>query len=298
MRHGALSVAVPSLAPLVWRAATSHPYSGCAVGVDALDIALGVPLLGEVQVGAVVTARAPANRALAIAVTGGHARVVPHGDRDPTTWGDPLAFGPLRVFDMTRGCQWDTVRYERDGRRCRVNIPRHDDPLPGCETRVSPLDPEPPRALWLHAHLGVVLDGGAPTEPLHLVFARGGALWDATFPLTCQGEHRAHASSWSGEAPAGVAVSPRGDSVLFGTGDDLWLFTRGRRVPYLLNPPGGVLPRLDVRAVAFVDDTHVAAVLSGQFVTFELTVPAEGGGVPDALALDAAEVSRVLRAHR
>ncbi len=94
VRHGALSVAVPSLAPLVWRAATSHPYSGCAVGVDALDIALGAPLLGEVQVSAVVSERAPANRAVAIAVTGGHARVVPHGDRDPTTWGDPSRSAP------------------------------------------------------------------------------------------------------------------------------------------------------------------------------------------------------------
>ncbi len=298
VRHATLSVALPALTPLVWRAATSHPYSGCAVGVESLDIGLGAPLLGDVRVSAFTTERAPPNRAVAIAVAGGHARVVPHGDRDPTSWGDPLALGPVRVFEMTRGCQWDTVRYERDGRRCRVNIPRHDDPLPGCEERASPLDPEPPRPLWLHSHLGMILDGGVPTEPLHLVFARGGALWDATFPLTCQGEHRAHAASWSGEAPAGVAVSPRGDNVLFGTGDDLWLFTRGRRVPYLLNPPGGALPRLDVRAVAFIDDTHVAAVLSGQFVTFEVAVPAAGAGVPEGLTLDDAEVSRVLRAHR
>ncbi|MFO0610917.1 MAG: hypothetical protein U0324_47580, partial [Polyangiales bacterium] len=297
-RHGALAVAIPSLAPLVWRAATSHPYSGCATAVDGLDVRLGAPLLGEVQVTNVVSARAPAARNVAIAVTGGQARAVTRAERGADTWGDPLALGPVRVLDMTRGCQWDSVRYERDGRRCRVNVPRHDDPLPGCEDRPSPLDPEPPRPLWLHPHLDAVGDGGVPVEPIHLVFARGGELWDATFPLTCQGEHRAHAAPWSGVAPAGVAVSPRGDVVLFGTGDDLWLFTRGRRVPYLLNPPGTALPRLDVRAVAFVDDTHAAAVLSGQFVTFELAAPAEGGGVPGELAVDAAEVARLLAPRR
>ena len=87
-----------------------------------------------------------------------------------------------------------------------------------------------------------------------------------------------------------------GDRVLFGTGDDLWLFTRGRSTPYLLNPPGGALPRHDVRAVAFVDDTHVAAVLSTLLYRFEVVVPSADTGVPDVLELDAAELRRVLHA--
>lgn len=297
-RYGELSVAIPSLAPLVWRAATSHPYSGCAAPLDGLDGHLGTSLFGGVRVGDVRSERAPALRNIAIAVTGGRARPVARSERGADTWGDPLVLGPVRVFEMTRGCQWDSVRYERDGRRCRVNVPRHDVPLPGCEERPSPLDPEPPRPLWLHPHLGMIGDGGVPMEPIHLVFARGGTLWDATFPITCTGEHRAHAAPWSGEAPPGVAVSPRGDMVLFGTGDDLWLFTRQRRVPYLLNAPGTALPRLDVRAVAFVDDTHVAAVFSGQFVTFELAVPEEGRSVLSDLTVDSAEIVRLLAPRR
>lgn len=293
-RSGAIAIASPSLAPLLWRAATSHPYSGCATGVESLDAHLGATLFGGLTIRDITTAPAGTAHRVAIAVENGGARVVNPTDRHAAPWSNPLALGPVQVTDMTRGCQWDHLRYDRDGHHCHVNIPRHDDPLPGCETQPSPLDPEPPLPLWVTPHGGVTLDGGVPAEPLHLVFARGGALWDATLPLACRGESRAHAVPWHGTAPVGVAVSPSGDRVLFGTGDDLWLFTRGRRVPYLLNPPGGALPRLDVRAAAFVDDTHVAVVLSGQFITFELTVPAEGGGVPGELAVDAAEVARAL----
>lgn len=295
-RTGAIAIASPSLAPLLWRAATAHPYSGCATGVESLDAHLGATLFGALTIRDITTAPAGTQHRVAITVENGVARVVNPTDRHAPPWNNPLALGPVQVLDMTRGCQWDRLRYDRDGHHCHVIIPRHDDPMPGCETQPSPLDPEPPLPLWVAPHGGVTLDGGVPAEPLHLVFARGGALWDATLPLACRGESRAHAVPWRGTAPTGVAVSPSGDRVLFGTGDDLWLFARGRSTPWLLNPPLGALPRHDVRAVAFVDDTHVAAVLSTQLYRFEVVVPASDAGVPDALELDPAELRRVLHA--
>jgi hypothetical protein len=91
-------------------------------------------------------------------------------------------------------------------------------------------------------------------------------------------------------------VSPSGERVLIGQGDDLWLYTRARRAPYLLNAPGTALPRHEVRAVAFVDEDHAAAVLSNNLTTFELTVPDRDEEIPTSLRVDADEIRRGLRA--
>ncbi len=235
------------------------------------------------------------HRQIALTIEQGVARPVGRGERNAAPWSDPLALGPVRVVDMARGCQFDRLRFERDGHRCSVVVPRSDDPLPGCETHTSPLDPSPPRPLWLHPHGDALLDGGVPAEPLHLVFARGGSLWETTLPLACGHEHRVQALPWRGGAvPSGVAVSPNGAMTLFAHGDDLWLFTRVRRAPYLLNAPGTALPRHEVRAVAFVNDTRLAAVFSGSVITFEVTVPATDDELPSSLRVDAAEIRRGL----
>ena len=302
-RAASFAIEEPSLTPLVWRAITAHPYSGCATEVGSLDTTLGQSFTGALQVNVQSTTPAGNHRGVAIAVELGAARVVGRGDRPAPTWTDPLALGPVRVVDMARGCQFDRLRFERDGHRCSVVVPRSDDPLPGCETHTSPLDPSPPRPLWLHPHGDVLLDGGVPAEPVHLVFARGGSLWETTLPLSCgRADHRAQALPWrGGAAPPGVAVSPDGAMTLFAHGDDLWLFTRVRRAPYLLNAPGTALPRHDVRAVAFVDATHIAAVFSGSLITFEVVVPTEDDELPSSLRVDAAEIRHGLHptpAHR
>jgi hypothetical protein len=297
-RAAHFSLEDPTLAPLVWRAITAHPYSGCATEVGTLDTALGATFTGDLQLRVQSTVPAGSHRPVAIAVEAGAPRAVGRNERNAAPWADPLALGPVRVVDMTRGCQYDRLRYERDGHRCAVVVPRSDDPLPGCETHTSPLDPVPPRPLWLHPHGGVTLDGGVPSEPIHLVFQRGGSLWETTLPLACgHGEHRAQALPWrGGDVPAGVAVSPSGERVLIGQGDDLWLYTRARRAPYLLNAPGTALPRHEVRAVAFVDEDHAAAVLSNNLTTFELTVPDRDEEIPTSLRVDADEIRRGLRA--
>jgi hypothetical protein len=298
-RIAALTVAESAQTPLLWRAVTSHPYSGCTAELTSLDASLGATMLGGATVHVVTTVSGATQRRVGIVVDQGVARAVPRAGREAARWPDPLVLGPVRVTEMTRACAVDQLRFERDGHRCQVVIPRYDVPLAGCELGPSPLDPLAPQPLWLRPHAGMILDGSVPTEPMHLVFARGATLWEATLPLGChRSEHRAPVVRWQAEAPSAVAVSPTGTRVLTTTGDDLWLSSPSRRAPMLLNPPGGALPRRDVRAAVFVSEDRIAAVFSSELITFDVSLPPHDAELSGDVRVDAAELTRGLRRMR
>ena len=302
VRTGAIAVSVGNLAPLVWRAAQAHPFSGCATDALSMDASLGQSLARGAVVR--VTATSPAGTHPHVSITwqngtfhvadagaverpverpGGHTGESP-GESTRT---DPLAVEDRRVLDITHGCTADRVRYTEATRRCVFQIPRDDGPMPGCEEAPSPLDPRPSRPL--------ALVGGGDGGALRLVFTRGGSVLSTAMPARCgRSGPRVEAVPWRESLPAGLAASPDGQRVMVPSGFDLWLFLPGRRAPVLLNPPGGALPRGTVRAVAFADPGRAAAVIGQDLLQFDVTVTDDDGG-PTDLRIDPGEVARTLR---
>lgn len=271
VRAGSLAVNAPAWTPVVWRAASAHPFSGCATDTATYDRSLGETLRGGVRVRVIETTPAGAHHRARIVTEGLNARVVGAHDRGDAARGGPLVSGPLSITDMARGCTYDRLRFVRDGRPCVMVIPRDDAPLPGCAEMASPLDPAPPRPVAL-VEASAPVDGG--TDATRLVFSRAGALYSVEVPFLCKrgNRHRA-ATPWRGTLPAGAEASTDGERVLIPHGDDLWLAGDERAIPYLLNPPGGVLPRTDIRAAAFLDRDTVAAVFGTLLIRFSIEVP-------------------------
>lgn len=284
VRAGSLAVSAPVWAPVVWRAASAHPFSGCATDTAAYDRALGETLLGGVRVRVIETTPAGAHHHVRIVAEGSNARVVGAHDHSDAAVGGPLTSASLSALDMARGCAHDRLRFVRDGRSCVMVIPRDDAPLPGCAEMASPLDPAPPRPVALVGPPGLV-DGGA--DATRLVFSRAGSLYTVDVPMLCKrgNRHRA-AAPWRGTLPAGAAASTDGERVLIPHGDDLWLAGNERTIPYLLNPPGGVLPRTDIRAAVFLDRDTVAAVFGASLIRFSIEAPRRPTDVVSEVELD------------
>lgn len=284
VRAGSLAVSAPSWAPVVWRAASAHPFSGCATDTAAYDRMLGEALRGGVRVRVIETTPAGAHHRVRIVTEGLNARVAGAHERGDASTGGPLSNGSLSITDMARGCSDDRLRFVRDGRPCVMVISRDDAPLPGCAEMASPLDPAPPRPVALVGP-SAATDGGA--DATRLVFSRAGALYAVEVPVLCKrgNRHRA-ATPWRGALPAGAEASTDGERVLIPHGDDLWLAGGERAVPYLLNPPGGVLPRTDIRAAVFLDRDTVAAVFGASLIRFSIEVPDSPAEIMSDIELD------------
>lgn len=311
-RVGSLAVQLPGMAPLVWRAATGRPFTGCPAPADALETAMAEALAGDAtlevledrDVGAqgrvaLVPRADGAGLDVAVTLPPSHrgrpgrddASVRAHLDAGAPS--DPLTAGPVQVLEATRNCAEDRVRYTFAGRRCEVRVPRDDGAFGGCAAGPSPLDPSPPRAL-------AVLPGEAdvPGEtpdagvPFRLLLGRGTRVFDVPLHDCATGRRRVSARPWEGRLPTGLAAAPGGRRVLAGIGFDLWLGDPGRPVAVLLNPPGGALPRGTVRALGFERDDTFAAVISTRFVRVRVSLPAVPRSVPDGLVVDAAELRR------
>lgn len=288
-RLGALSVAMPSYAPLVWRAALSHPYSACPVEPDGLDRALGALLQGGVAARVTRTEPVFSRRPVALRLDGDALHLEERTGRPPPPdagASDPLTLGDVGHVAMSHGCGVDRLRFTRGAEHCAVLVDRDDPALPGCRERPSPLDPAPPRPVMLRAE-------GAEAA---LVFARGGALWSLTLPSRCHhgGGHPLDAQPYEGPLRRGLFASPDGAWTVVDQGLDLWATSRGHARPRLLNPPGGALPRGTTRDLLFTGDRAVAAVLSTSLYEFTLDDVDTGSDAPEALTLDAAEVRRGL----
>lgn len=285
-RSGTLSVAMPAWAPLVWRAAMAHPFSSCEAPSELFDQSLARPLTQGISV--TVASREPV-------AADGRVTVVRAGDgfaavdarprhREDAPWPEDLS-----VFTMTHGCSTDRLEYRgADRHRCRLELRRDDGPLPGCLDGASTLDPTGP--------VPVALVGGGDAGALELVFARAGALLSATLPPDCRtAHHHLDALSASGPLAPGSSASPDARSVITASGMDVWLWEQGRRLPVLLNPPGGVLPRGTLRAIYRIDATHAAAVLSRELLVFSWAQSSVVDEVPDEAPVTEAEFLRALR---
>lgn len=289
-RHGALAVSLPTFAPLVWRAALSHPYTPCPAEFDALDRALGESLRGSVAARVTRTEPVVSHRPMALALDGEHLRLVErHGRGVPPDSGvvDALTLGDVGNVAMSHGCGVDRLRYTRGEEHCALLIDRDDPALPGCRERASPLDPAPPRPVALRE------DDAHDTQ---LVFARGASLWSVALPARCHhgGGRPLAATAFDGPLPRGLVASPDGARAIVDLGLDLWASARGHERPALLNPPGGPLPRGTTRDLVFTGARTVAAVVSTSL--FELTVDDvdDTHPAPETLTIDYAEVRRAL----
>ncbi len=316
-RVGALAVQIPSLAPLVWRAATGGPFTGCPTPTAALEASMAEPLAGGVTLEVLedreigVQGRVglvPRGEGFDVAVTlpsthrsrRGRPGQPPEGPTespvDAGTPEDPLVRGPMRVLDVTRACAEDRVRYLAGTRRCELRVPRDDGAFGGCAAGASPLDPAPPRALAvLPGDPSVGDDPEGEAAPFRLLLARGTRLYGVPLPDCATGRRRGSARPWVGAVPRGLAASPGGRRALAGIGFDLWMGDPGRSVALLLNPPGGSLPRGTVRALGFETDDTFAAVISAHFVRVRVTLPVLPRTVPDGLVIDPSELRRGYR---
>lgn len=311
-RVGALAVQLPSMAPLVWRAATGRPFTGCPAPADALETSMAEALAGDATLevledrdvgahGRVALVPRGDGAGLDVAVTLPPAHRSRHGRRDAGavasadagTPNDPLTVGPVQVQEVVRHCAEDRIRYSVAGRRCEVRVSRDDGAFGGCAAGPSPLDPSPPRALAV-----LPVEADAPEEtpgdraPYRLLLGRATRLFEVPLHDCATGRRRVSARPWEGRLPTGLAASPGGRRVLAGIGFDLWMGDPARSVPVLLNPPGGALPRGTVRALGFERDDTFAAVISTRFVRVRVALPAVPRSVPNGLVVDASELRR------
>ncbi len=288
VRTGSVAVAYGGLTPLVWRAVQAHGFSGCAVGTDAYDASLGGYFSRGAAVTVTTTTPAGTRPHVGLRFINGALRLASDGTHTGTDGGDaptdPFTLGGIKLQDVTRVCAMDRVRYTLDGHRCDVEVTRDDGALPYCEEVTSPLDPRPARAVSL-------VPG---PDGVQVLYTRGGTALSVTLPPRCVHARRVEARPWQGALPAGLSVSPDGTRVLASNGFDLWLYLPGRWAPVLLNPPGGALPRGTIRAVGFADDGRAAAVISEDFVTFDVTVTDEDTA-PSDVRIDPSEIATGLR---
>jgi len=314
-RAGALAVQIPSMAPLVWRAATGGPFTGCPARTESLEAEMAESLAGGLtlevledrEIGSQgrvsLVPRATASEELDVVVTVPPAHRSRHGHHDAAVVAaavdagaplDPLALGEVRVTDVTRACGDDRVRYTVGARRCELRVPRDDGALGGCSAGPSPLDPAPPRALAVLPY-DPGAEAGAEAAPAQLLLGRGTRLYGVALHDCGQGRRRGQARPWMGPLPRGLAASPGGRRSLAGIGFDLWMGDPSRPVPLLVNPPGGPLPRGTVRALGFERDDTFAAVISTHFVRVRVTLPVLPRSVADGLVVDVSELRRGYR---
>jgi hypothetical protein len=281
-RGGSLALWDFSLAPLVFRAAMAHPFSGCAaeLGPWERDVAAAFSngLTVTVTHDEPVSARGPR-----VGIATDPLRMV---ELDAAPEANPLRANDLEVLGVERVCRGDRVRWRVGAQRCAAVIPRDDAPVQGCAGAVSALDPTRAEPVAVVAH------GDAAAD---LLLTRGQGLLRVTLPRECRRHARLDAAvEHRGEVPPRVAASPGGGRVIVARGHDLWMWSRGRLSPVLVNGPGTGLPRGTTRALAFLDARTVAAVISNHLVTFTFELSPDGADPPELIDADA----HLLRAPR
>lgn len=282
VRGGSLALWDFTLAPLVFRAAMAHPFSGCAAELAPWErdvaAAFSDGLTVTVTHDEPVSARVPR-----VGVATEPLRMV---ELDAAPEANPLRANDLEVLGVERVCRGDRVRWRVGAQRCAAVIPRDDAPVQGCAGAVLALDPTRAEPVAVVAHGDDAAD---------LLLSRGAGLLRVTLPRACRRHLRLDAAvEHRGEVPPRVAASPSGGRVIVARGHDLWMASRGRLSPVLVNGPSSGLPRGTVRALAFLDARTVAAVISNHLVTFTFELSPEGGDPPELIDADA----HLLRAPR
>ncbi len=285
-REGSVAVATAMEAPAVWRYASAHPFSGCAMDAQSFDASLGLVLARDLVLRELRASTVASMRAVHLAITGGRAVVVEDGD-DASAQPDARCQGDTCLVAAAHRGDADVLRYAQGGASCTVRVarPRTTGRVQRVAGSSGPVadDPHP---------VAVVPDGSQPGA-LAAVFSRRGVLLRVTLPATCGASHHAVTPApYDGPLPAGTAASPDGATVLFVDGHDLWLARRGDAMPALVNVPGTGLPRGTVRAVGFVDARQVAVVLGRSLYEFTLDAPDPLETVPSSLVVDGRELDR------
>lgn len=282
-RGGSVGVSAPSLAPLVFRAAMAHPFSGCAADLAPWEQRVAALFSDGLTV--TVTHDEPSPE------RGGHVALAREGDalrvlaRGAQGYREPFSDGAVRVLGMERVCRGDRVRWRAGEASCAGVIPRGDPPVQGCAAAASPLDPTRAQPV------AVIASEGA--ERATLLFTRGGGLLSVALPTRCRRTVSLdEAAPYAGPVPALTAASPDGAWVLVAQGLDLWLARRGHGTPLLVNGPASRLPRGTTRALGFLDARTVAAVISTHLVTFTLDVSDDAEALPEGVFVDPSELRR------
>lgn len=282
-RGGSVGVSAPSLAPMMFRAAMAHPFSGCAADLAPWEQRVAALFSDGLTVTVTRDVPSPAR--------GGHVAIARVDDevtaveRGAPGYREPSSDGAVRVVAMERVCRGDRVRWRVGDTGCAGVIPRDDLPVQGCAAADSPLDPTRAQPVAVIAPEG--------TERATLLFTRGGPLLSASLPTRCRRWTALDAAvAHAGPAPALTAASPDGAQVLVAQGLDLWLARRGHATPLLVNGPASRLPRGTTRALAFLDARTVAAVISTHLVTFTMDVSDEAEGPPEGVFVDGSELRR------
>lgn len=292
VRSGALAIDAQGNWPLVWRAASGHPFTGCPTEAASFDATVSEPLARAMT----VTVQEDS-----VADPHAHAQLVLEGERvvlrtaprvrrhrgraqGPDAGVDPFTLGDLQFQEISRSCAEDRVRYTAAGRRCELRLTRDDGPLYACTSAASlAFDPAPPRAVALVPE----------PEGARLVFTRGGRAYSQSLSGECaRGHRRVSPEAATGSFAPGLTVSPSGARVLFSNGFDVWLSDQRLGTLSLVNPPGGAIARGTVRALAFESDAVIAMVISTHFVKASVEANAAAEGPPRALTLDRETLAR------